>query len=192
MRISRHISITILSLLGTSVWGQSVYCPQNSGFINVGMTQDQVLSACGQPQDKRQSDTPATVKVPVKQLIYTALNTGSVYPGLNSAFYDQWSMPSGSTGISLEISVIDQKVYNVKINGSGSNAVSLCGGTSIQVGDNVSDVYTACGSPSMVNSTFIDQPIPSKSNPEIWIYKIDSYHPAISLTFVNGKLQSIN
>lgn len=186
-------TITPILLLATSVCtGQSFYCPQNHSYITEGMTQAQVLAACGEPLSKQQSNVPATQKVPVQQLVYPALNQGSVYPGLDPAFYTQWSLPSGTQGILLRVDVMNNKVSGFNINGSDTNAMSLCGGTTVNIGDNVSAVYNACGNPSLVNNTFINQPLPTNSKPEVWIYQIDQYQPPYSLTFVNGKLQSIN
>ncbi|WP_133126769.1 DUF2845 domain-containing protein [Legionella nagasakiensis] len=170
---------------------QSVYCPQNHGYINVGMTAAQVVSACGQPLSKRSGGRSVSQRIPVKQLLYTNLNTGSVYPTLNPIF-DQWSLPSGSTGISLEVDIINQKVSSVRINGSNTNAMNLCGGTSIQIGADENSVYSACGNPAMVNNTYINQPVPASANPEVWVYQADQYQQPMSLTFVNGTLQSIN
>lgn len=192
MKFSVVATLSFSLLFSFSALAAPVYCPQRAGFIDVGMTEDQVINACGQPLTKQAPNALVTQKVPVRQLIYTALNTGSVYPQLNSAFYDQWSLPSGSTGVSLEVDVINNKVSNVRINGNGVNAMSVCGGMGVQVGDDVGKVYAACGGPSMVNNTFINQPIPSNSKPEVWIYQVDKYQNPISLTFVNGKLQSID
>jgi len=180
-----------LSLLPLASVAQSVYCPQNHGYINTGMTQAQVLSACGQPLSQQESNVPVTQRLPVKQLIYTELNKGSVYPGLNN-IYDQWSLPSGSTGVSLEIDIINNKVSAVRINGSSTNAMSICGGVSVEVGADESQVYSACGNPDMVNDTFVNQAVPSNTKPQIWIYQVDKYQAPMSLTFVNGKLQSID
>lgn len=181
-----------VSMLTCSLAHASFYCPQNSRFINIGMTTDEVVTACGQPLSKQPSNLPAMQKVPVKQLIYTALNTGSVYPGLNSAFYNQWSLPSGTSGINFTVNAVNDKVTGLSINGSSTNVMSLCGGVSIASGDDITKVYNACGSPSMVNDTYINQVIPSNTKPEVWIYQLNQYQAPISLTFVNGKLQSIN
>ena len=176
----------------TSAMAQSVYCPQHSGYINPGMSESEVISACGQPLAKQTSNMPAVQKIPVTQLYYTALNTGSVYPGLNAAFYTQWSLPSGSTGITLQIDVVNNKVTDIKSNGSSTNAMSLCQGNSFQIGDNINKVYSACGMPSSVNNTFVNQPIASNAKPVIWVYQVNQYQSPMSLTFVSGKLQSIN
>lgn len=192
MKIKSILLGLFLGLLTTVVMAQSVYCPQKAGYIHVGMTEEQVISACGQPLSKQQSNMPLMRKVPVQQLIYTSVNSSSVYPGLNSAFYTQWSLASGVSGVTLEVDVVNNKVSAVSLNGANTNAMSICGGTSIQVGDNVNQVYNACGNPSAVNNTFSKQFIQSNNKPEVWIYQVNPYQPPISLTFLNGKLQSID
>lgn len=165
---------------------QSMYCPQNHGYINLGMTPEQVVAACGQPLSKQQSKTPLMQKVPVTQLMYN--NQGSPH-----AFYGVWSLPVGTnSGAQLEVDIINNKVTAVRMNGGNTNAFSICGGTMIQVGDPVGSVYGACGNPSIVNNTYINQPVQSNQYPEIWIYQTDQYQTPFNLTFVNGKLQSIN
>ncbi|CEK09779.1 DUF2845 domain-containing protein [Legionella hackeliae] len=165
---------------------QSMYCPQNHGYINIGMSPDQVLNACGQPLSRQESNTPVMQKVPVLQLLYN--NKGS-----QSAFYGVWSLPVGvNSGAQLEIDIIDNKVSAVRLNGSQTNAFSICGGSMVQVGDPVGKVYGSCGNPSLVNNTFINQPIQSNQKPEIWVYQADKFQTPFRLTFVNGKLQSID
>lgn len=169
----------------------SVYCPQKQGYINVGMTTSQVMERCGPPTSKQDANAvQVTEKIPVTQLIYTTLNQGSVYPAFDIN-YNMWSLPSGSTGTSLQINIVNNKVSAVSINGSNTNAMSICGGVSIQVGDDENKVYSACGNPSLVNQTFINQPIAKSQKPEVWIYQLSPYQPTINLTFINGNLQSI-
>lgn len=168
----------------------SVYCPQKQGYINIGMTAAQVLNACGPPLSKRDTHVQIAEKVPITQLIYTTLNQGAVYPGITS-YYNMWSLPSGSNGTSLQVSVMDNKVIAISINGSSTNAMTICGGVSIQKGDDVSNVYNACGNPSLVNNTYINRAVPKDQHPEVWIYQVNQYQPSFSLTFVNGQLQSI-
>ena len=192
MRSKFLMRLIALLLPYTSIMGQTLYCPQNAGNISTGMTQEQVLAACGEPLSKQTAKGAVTQRVPVQQLMYNSLNTGSVYPGLNSAYYDQWSLPSGTSGINLRVDIINNVVTGVNINGSNTNAASICNGISLQAGDKVNKVYSACGNPSMVNNTYIDQMVPSNTKPEVWIYQLNQYQSPISLTFVNGKLQSIN
>jgi hypothetical protein len=164
---------------------QSVYCPQHQGYITVGMSQNQVIAACGQPLSQQTSNHPIYQKVPVQQLFYN--NQGS-----NTAFYGVWNLNTGTSGIQLQIDVIDNKVKAIKLNGSANNAVSICGDASIQVGDPVEKVYGACGNPSVSNMSYTNVPIESATKPVVWIYQPGQYQQSVSLTFIDGKLQSIN
>lgn len=191
MQIKRLTWAVALTLLPLVTIAQSVYCPENQGYISIGMTEDQVIAACGQPLSKQDSNTPATQKIAVKQLIYNTINQGSIYPGLNN-IYDQWSLTNGPAGVTLEVDIVNNKVNAVRINGSNSNAMSVCQGINVQVGDSENAVYEACGSPGIINNTFINQPVPSRQKPQIWVYQVNQYQTPMSLTFVNGQLQSIN
>lgn len=174
----------LLLVLPFSVYA-SLYCPQKQGYIDVGMTTDQVIAACGQPISQQVSNQPVLQKIPIQQLVYN--NQGS-----STAFYGTWNLPTGSGGAQLEVDVQDNKVKAIKLNGSDSNAFSICGGTSIQVGDPVGKVYGSCGNPSVVNNSYINQMVPGGQKPVIWIYQPGQYEQPVTLTFVNGKLQSIN
>jgi hypothetical protein len=177
----------VLVLLPFSLFAdtQSFYCPQNHAYINLGMTPDQVISACGQPLSQQDSNQPFTQKIPVTQLIYNN-------KGTSSAFYGVWNMPTGSGGAQLEINIVDKKVRSIKLNSSDSNAVSICQGNSVQVGDPIERVYYSCGSPSLTNNTYINEVVPTAQKPQVWIYQPGQYQPAVTLTFIDGKLQSIN
>lgn len=191
--------LTLCCLSNLSFADNSLYCPQNHGYISLGMTEQQVIGACGQPTSKQDSNKPVMQKIPLKQLIYNDQGGATV-------FYGQFALPIGTganygspglrqklnTGVSLQVDVVNNKVYSINVNGSASNAFSICNNQNIQVGDPASKVYGACGSPSLVNTTFLNQPIPSKTKPQIWIFQTGPYDPTISLTFVDGKLQSIN
>ncbi len=189
----KSVGIFILgSILSCTVnAAQSFYCPQKHAYINVGMTMGEVTSACGDPAYKRRTNNPVVQKIPVTQLMYTTLNPGSVYPGWTTV-YNQWSLPSGSTGTSVQVDIINNKITGIKINGSNTNAMTICSGVPVQIGDDSNSVYSACGTPSMVNQSYINKSVPESSQPEVWVYQLDQYQAPISLTFVNGALQSID
>ncbi|MCX7116990.1 MAG: DUF2845 domain-containing protein [Legionellales bacterium] len=193
MRTQILIALSILLFPLVPAIADPTYCPQHAGYIDVGMSEDEVINACGQPLSKERSKHTATQKVPVQQLLYNSINPGSVYPGLNAAFYTQWSLASASpsAGVSLEVDVVNNKVKAFQVNGSSTNSITVCQGSSIQMGDNVSNVYNSCGTPTTINSTYINEAIPGDPKTEIWIYQNAQYQPPMSLTFVNGTLQSI-
>lgn len=185
-----NLTRTLLLLASFPALADGFYCPTNHGYINIGMNSNQVLSACGQPSSVDQSNQPLVQQVPVTELIYTNLDKGAVYSGLNST-YQMWSLPSGTTETQLKVSIVNNQVSSVEINGSNENAMSVCGGVAIQVGDPADNVYTACGNPNLVNQTYIKRPIKSNVKPEIWTYNVP-YQSSFRLTFLNGILQSID
>ncbi|MCX7116074.1 MAG: DUF2845 domain-containing protein [Gammaproteobacteria bacterium] len=169
---------------GISAQTDSMYCPQNHGYVALGMSNSDVLAACGQPTHIEKSKTPLEVKVPMTQLIYNSQGSGK-------AFYGVWTLPVGVTvGSTLEVDVVRNKVHSVRMNGAGNNAFSVCGGVAILVDDPVSKVYSACGNPSVVNDTYIKEKTKVPVYPETWTYAVP-YQPSFELTFVNGQLQSI-
>ena len=187
---------SICMLLGLSLNGliyaeqAPFYCPKNHGYIRIGMTQKEVLMACGTPTSKEKSKKTAVEQVPVTQLIYTTLNPAPVYRGYE-LIYNTWSLPIGSNGANLEVDIIDDKVSNIRFNGSDTNATSVCGNHQFAVGDLANKVYSACGAPSLTNRTFINRPLKNRSKPEIWTYYIDRYNPSFRLIFIDGKLEAI-
>lgn len=170
------------------VWAMastSVYCPANHGYVSVGMSTQAVLAACGNPTSKERSRVPFTQKIAMLQLVYNNQGTAK-------AFYGVWSIPVGITaGSTLTIDVVENKVHAVTLNGGSNKAFSICGGVPILVGDPVSKVYGACGNPSLINNTYITKQVGPVDYPEIWTY-LAPYQPAIRLTFVKGKLESID
>lgn len=182
----RFITTLIMYVLSSSLCAdQSMYCPQNHGYINIGMTVDQVIAACGQPLSQQTANQFATLKVPMQQLIYRN-------QGAQTSFEGSFQLRTGLNGVNLQVDVVDDIVKSVNVGGSNSNAFSICDGVAIQVGDPVDKVYNACGNPSIVNTTYVNKKIPSLAKPQVWIYQSDPYQPSVSLTFIDGKLQSIN
>lgn len=168
---------------------ESVFCPSKNGYITVGMTVDQVRNACGAPTSVAKSDKPFMEKVEVTQYIFNN-------QGTQKGFYGVWAMPvatsaSGNGGVKLAVNVIDDKIDSINLDGNGVNAFSICG-RNLQVGDDAMGLQNACGTPSLVNKTFEMKPVPSRTKPETWFYKAGEYLPTLSLTFVDGKLQSIS
>ena len=169
---------------------QPFYCPKNHGYVHIGMTEEQVLQSCGEPTSKEKSKHAAVEQVPVTQLVYSTLNPDPVYRGYE-LIYNTWSLPIGSTGNTLEVDIIDNKISAIRFNGESTNASSVCSNRSFAVGDVADKVFSACGSPSMTNKTFVNRSVPSKTKPVTWTYYTDRYQPTFKLIFMDGKLRAI-
>lgn len=171
----------------------ATYCPGGHGYIQVGMTENQVIAACGQPLSKTKSNQQVTTQVPVTQLIYTSTIPTQPYPGMASSVLATWSLPTGINNLySIQFDIEHNKVKAIHVNGSGSNAMNICDGNSVQIGDPEDAVYATCGDPNQTNHTYLNEPMPGGNNSEVWVYQIDQYQPSIRLTFVNGSLESID
>lgn len=185
------VNIVCIGLLPTVSTAGQTYCPEGHSFIQVGMTESQVIAACGQPLSRTRSNQQVTIKVPVTQLIYTSTTPTQYYPGIASSDLKQWSLPTGINNLyNIQFDIVNNKVKSVHVNGASTNAMNICNGNSVQVGDEEAQVYAACGSPNQTNTTYNNEPIPGNNKSEIWIYQIDQYQPSIRLTFVNGSLES--
>ena len=159
-------------------------------YINKGMSVMQVVNACGQPSYKRLKHEPVVEKIPMTQLTYNSLNSRSMYQGLDPV-YQAFELPMGGMAARVEVDVVNNIVTGIRVNGSSTNALSLCDNANVQVDSSVEDVYDACGVPTIVNETFITKVVPQSDHPEVWTYQTQ-YMPDMSLTFVKGTLQSID
>lgn len=170
-----------------------MYCAKGQAYIKPGMTEQQITSACGQPLSKHKGAGRATRKVRVTQLIYTWLNSNIVDQGGGiKNIYTTFSLPQAPTSLTLHVDIMNGKIVSIQTSGTAPNQMTVCNGDSFQVGEPEGAVRQACGDPSIVNHTYVNQPIPSDEKPEIWVYKPGQYQPAFSLTIVNGKLESIH
>lgn len=176
--------LSCLLLLPPSLWASSFYCPENHAYISIGMSELQVTKACGDPVSKKDSNQPVIKKIPATQLVYNN-------EGTKTGFYGVWNIPMGSGGLLLQVTLVNNKVQTIEVNGSNSNSVSICKGVNIQPGDPAGKVYSACGNPSTVNQTFITQMVPTQTSPKLWLYQFNQYQKPVVMTFVNGKLHSI-
>ena len=102
------MSFILSFIIRSASWlDQSYYCPQNHGYINIGMTPDQVISACGQPLSQQESNQPILQKIPVQQLIYN-------HQGTETAFYGVWNIPTGSGGTQLQVDIVNNRLNQLK------------------------------------------------------------------------------
>lgn len=185
-------AVALLTFVNLALADDSYYCAKNHAYINVGMTQDQVLASCGSPSSVKDSQGSVVQQIPMTQLIYTDINKGAVffYPGIDRV-YSLFSLPSGSTGNNITVDIINDQISAIKINGVNSNALSMCKQGSVQIGDSTSAIYNACGAPDNINQTYINRSVPSQQKPQVWVYESQNYQQGFTLTFINGILQSI-
>lgn len=184
-----------IGLLLVNTASFALFCPAQFKNVTPGMTEAEVQAACGAPVSKQESTLPVQKKVPITQMYYNNQGApGAVVPPVtqDSIYYGLYANPKDIRGAALQVDIVDNKVYGISMDGTSQNAFSICNGNMVQVGDPVGKVYGACGAPLMTNRTFILENIVDQPKPQIWIYQFNQFDPPSRLTFVNGKLQSID
>lgn len=203
------IPLLIAGLVSHATYAKHVdsfFCPQTSSNVQVGMTVDEVLKYCGQPQGQNAPDQPILKNVPVTRLNYNNLNRGPLYFWKLDNVYNLFSQPSGGQTNRLNVLIVDNKIKTIMLNGAevkSTDACSQIGSTNyaatssptpdstLNVGDNASAVINSCGSPDLEDQSYMQVPVPKAEQPLQWIYQTDQYHPSYTLTFIKGILQSI-
>lgn len=158
----------------TSTSSFAYFCPANFNSVNVGDTMQQVEAACGKPDAKKESTVEPTT--PQEWNYYVAVPT-TVVGGV---------MKQQGT---LRMAVVfdaDGHVINLTVNGVGVSETPICG-ASIQLGNSLEQVKSACGEPAFVNkSQAATAPSSPKTQRAEWKYTQGG--TTTTLIFENGKL----
>lgn len=185
---------------------QSFYCPQGNNLVQTGMTAAQVQAACGKAQYVQDNTNRIVQNVPVTRLTYNNINKGSVYFWNLNKVYNAFSLPSGTIITPLTVLIVNNKVKSINFNNNSVESTGACayaGSTSfagnqspvnnvtIQIGDPINKVLASCGNPDFTDHSYMKEAVSDTDKPERWIYKLDDYHPAYYLLFINGILEGI-
>jgi hypothetical protein len=176
MRIAK--SVLLLGVVGFSANAFALMCPGNFNQINMGDTLESVLAACGKPDG--QTSTENTEDGPQEW---------NYYVSVNPAFTQNVSQ---NTTASLKTTVAFDKgkVVNMSVNGVGVSNTAICGAT-IQNGDTMDTVKSACGKPAFINrgtgsQSGTEDPNAKKTKTTVLTYM--SAGNSVTLTFENGVL----
>lgn len=210
MKLKKYY-VVIACFLSNAIYAKTIdgfFCAQSNMNIRNGMSTDDVLKACGQPQGQTDPDQKIMKNVPVTRYNYNNLNRGPLYFWKLDNVYSLFSQPSGGQTSRLSVIVVDGKIKNLILNGAqvkttdacsqiGSTTYGTGAGSSptpdatLNIGDDASNIINYCGSPDLQDQSYMPVPVPRSEQPQQWIYKVDQYHPKYTLTFVKGILQSI-
>jgi hypothetical protein len=151
------------------------FCPTNFNQINIGDSTDTVVKACGKPDKEEtkdaETDGPQEWSYFIPQTVALSAN--------------QQGQGTLKTTIAFDK---DGKAINISVNGLGVGASSICGPTSIKLGDTRDSIKAACGQPSSINKQNSPDAISTVVPPKkITTYTYNS-NPPQKLTFEDGKL----
>ncbi|NKB46595.1 MAG: DUF2845 domain-containing protein [Legionellales bacterium] len=186
------VGIASVALLSQSMlWAQmeTFYCPTGGQYANKGMSEAQVIAACGEPDAKQLLDEPAMQQEKVEEIIY-ALPIENLYE------YNRIMNPKRGGGgyIPISFTILKNKVVSIEVDDDEVESTSLCQrrGVQVKIGDTRRRVISLCGNPSFTNKTTRSIPLGDGNVPvSIWTYDFGPYQPKAYMRFIGEKLDSI-
>lgn len=171
LRLNMIIAATFCA---APIYCYALFCPSNFTQIQIGDTIQQVEQQCGKPdkQEIKEGDSNAP-----QEWSYYIPQTVST----NTTMQEQGTL---KTSITFDAS---GKAINISVNGIGVGSTTICGNTTVQLGDTRDQVKAACGAPSFINTQEQKSTSTSTETNKIVIDTYNTNPPAI-LIFKNGKL----
>ena len=183
MKLTRCLTLIFAFIFPISSY--AFFCPTNFNQINVGDSIDQVTTQCGKPTTQETKEQAGEVAQEWSYYISQTVATATT---------DQ-AQGTLKTQITFDAS---GKAVNISVNGIGVGSTTVCGQTTIQLGDTREAIKAACGDPVFIRkqdtttppsgpqqpTNTLGQPQPST---KITTFTYSS-NPPVTLTFENGKL----
>lgn len=151
------------------------FCPTNFNQIDFGMKTDQVIQACGKPDDQKES-IKENDNIPQEWNYYIPQTVSMGGSNQNAQGTLKTSITFDDKG----------KAINISVNGIGVGESTICNGANIQLGNTKDTIKNACGNPSFVTKQQISGPAAEGTKVVEFIYS--SANPKATLVFENGVL----
>jgi hypothetical protein len=153
------------------------FCPTNFNQIDFGMTVDQVVMACGNPDSQKDYVKPND-DIPQEWTYFVPQTVNMGGSGQNAQGTLKTSVSFDDKG----------KAVNISVNGIGVGASSICGGANIQLGADKDTIRHACGDPAYINKQTPAANPGMVENWKITEFTYSSATPPVTLVFENGRL----
>jgi hypothetical protein len=165
----RHKKIFLAALIASCTTSTyAMFCPSGFNQINLGDTVAQVTAACGAPTS--QSSENSTADKPQEWTYYVK------------------AQPSDQSTLRMTVAFTAGKVTNMSVNGIGLTNTQICGGNTVQIGDDQKSVKTLCGDPAFIAQS--NMPSAAKDTVKVTTFIYNTTAAPISLIFNDGKLKS--
>jgi hypothetical protein len=174
------LALICLALSPAAHAATQYFCPSSNQYINLGASIAEARAKCGPPHTATTS--PYTLKKTrlVDQWVYnyqpnTILRFGTIHTRKGA----------------LVVNFINNKVIEILVNGHSVASTNFCSNNlPVKVGDNNLTIRQLCDQPTIIQKTkqTISQ---QKTQKVVWTYQANDYIPANTLTFISGKLVSI-
>ena len=175
------VIINALCLSANAYALNSYFCSKTNNYIQVGDTMNQVFAKCGAPLSSKDVQNAPTVPTQVTQWIYNYQNNSFIRTGQNTV-----------QNSALIVNMVNNKVISILVNGQNVQTTKFCSANlPISIGDSNLYIRQLCNTPSQMQvvTQNIQQP---QTTQTIWTYQQQQFSPAVTLTFENNVLTSMN
>ncbi|MBB72808.1 MAG: hypothetical protein CMF50_10490 [Legionellales bacterium] len=171
-------------------------------YMNVGDSMTTIEQACGAPTSKEQKETGGPSSSIVQYWSYdNTVREGNLAPRVNQnpdqisgqrgRFNQSETYTIAKQGPNLIFAIDGQTIKSITKNGKKVSRAS-CQSSSVQVGQGMQDLLSACGNPSNKNIGHKSTDKPEETL-TVWKYDLGQFRNPVVLTFgPDGKLRNIN
>ena len=176
--------ISLMCLVITPAW--ALFCTTasgNNGWIEEGMSQDDVITACGQPDQQTQDQNSS------KQLQTTQYWT-----------YQQQTVEDTSEGNAINmatspnilvVEIRNNQITRLAVNGNFVSSANCPKGGLLNVGEDDDVIVSRCGSATQVS--YQNETVDSSAPPNIiWTYQSANGAAPLQIQFQNGVVSQIS
>jgi Protein of unknown function (DUF2845) len=182
--------ITVLSLITSVSWAMFCNTSQGTnGWIEQGMSQQDVLAACGQPNSTAQIDNDKS-RLNVTQYWNYQQQNMQMLPQKVSAPTPYTSINVNSAGNTLVVEINNNKISSLAVNGNFVSTGSCPNGGFVRVGDTADALAARCGAATQVSYQYAKD---TSALPPItqWTYQLQGGQSLI-IKFQQGVVSGIN
>ena len=167
--------LIFIAFIFTTTPSFAFFCPTNFNQIFEGDTLEQVKTQCGAPAKEVTSDEKKNVP---QEWTYFIPQTVTMSNNMQTEGTLKTSISFDQSGNAI----------NISVNGIGVGSTTICGGSSIQLGDNQEAIKSRCGKPSFINKQQADPPAEGAAPPSKVTELTYQSNPPVVLQFLDGRL----
>lgn len=182
--------ITVLSLITSVSWAMFCNGSQGSnGWVEQGMSEQDVLAACGQPNSAIEIDSDKN-RLNVTQYWNYQQQTMQMLPQKVAAPTPYTSINVNSAGNTLVVEINNNKITSLAVNGNFVSTGNCPNGGFVRVGDTADALASRCGAATQVSYQYAKE---TSVLPPItqWIYQLQGGQ-SLTIQFQQGVVSELN
>ncbi len=179
----------VLCLISSSVWAAFCSSSQGNNWIDLGMSEQEVQAACGQPTAIQVSDDRSKQLKSTQYWTYQTQKASPLYPPKAPLSNGVDQLTVGSDSLTVQIN--QNQVSQLAMNGHLLKEASCPQGGALSLGDSADRVLALCGRPNVVSTQHeeVDVAGPQTKN---WVYSSGQGQSSLQIEFSDGVVSKID